>query len=89
MPSLISRYNVYENISFDIYTHVFDTFIAPVIMYDSEACCYNNFMKFDKIQRRVMRSFLEFINILLFLEFKVIRDGLPFLLIGRISMVRF
>ena len=32
-----------KNFNYDIFTHLFKTYIAPVILYGSEACGYNVF----------------------------------------------
>ena len=38
LSSLIAKYNVNKNFNYDIFTHLFKTCIAPVILYGSEAC---------------------------------------------------
>lgn len=58
LSSLIGQYNAYKNFDFNIFTHLFNSCIAPVMLYGSEACGSNKFPCCDKIQHRAMRFFL-------------------------------
>ena len=56
--SLISKYYVYRNFCYNVFTHLFNTCISLIMLSGSEACGYNKFKKCDQIQYRAMRFFL-------------------------------
>ena len=43
MSSIVAKYNVNKNFNCDIFTHLFEMCIAPVILYGHEAYGYNVF----------------------------------------------
>ena len=43
MSSIVAKYNVNKNFNCDIFTHLFEICIAPVILYGHEAYGYNVF----------------------------------------------
>ena len=50
LVSLIYRYNVNEKCNHYIFSHLFNTCIASIFLYGSEACGYNKFNECDQIQ---------------------------------------
>ena len=59
LASLISKYNVYKKLSYNVFTHLLNTCISPIMLYGSEACGYNKFKKYNQIQHRAKRFYLR------------------------------
>ena len=48
LQSLIAEYNVNKNFNYNIYTNLFETYIAHVVLYGSEACGHNVIKNINK-----------------------------------------
>jgi hypothetical protein len=49
---------MYKNFNFDVFTHMYDTCILPVVLYGSEIWGYGKLKKCDETQNKAMRFFL-------------------------------
>ena len=71
----ISKYNINKN--YDIFTQLFDTCVSPVFLYAGETCGFNNFRKYDQIQNKAMRFFLDIHKYALMLGFQCDLEWAP------------
>ena len=59
LSSIIGKYNVYGNFTYDImYSQLYDACVIPTMLYGTEVFGYINHSNFEKIQKRALRFFM-------------------------------
>ena len=51
LSSIIGKYNVYGNFTYDMYSELYDACVIPTMMYGAEVFGYINPSNFEKIQK--------------------------------------
>ena len=58
LSSIIGKYNVYGNFTYDMYSQLYDACVIPTMLYGAEVFGYINPSNFEnKIQKRALRFF--------------------------------
>ena len=58
LSSIIGKYNVYGNFTFDMYSQLYDACVIPTMLYGAEVFGYIHPSNFEKIQKRALRFFM-------------------------------
>ena len=58
LSSIISKYNVFNNFTYDMYLQLYDTCVAPIMLYGAETFGYLKVSQFETIQKRALRFFM-------------------------------
>ena len=58
LSSIIGKYNVYGNFTYDMYSQLFDACLIPRMLYGAEVFGYINPSIFFLIQKRTLRFFI-------------------------------
>ena len=58
LSSIIGKYNVYGNFTYDMYSQLYDACVIPTMLYGAEVFGYIHPSNFEKIQKRALRFFM-------------------------------
>ena len=58
LSSIIGKYNVYGNFTYDMYSQLYDACVIPTMLYGADVVGYIHPSNFEKIQKRALRFFM-------------------------------